>query len=395
MDKMRDVGEEVAETRKEKGWTQRELAQKLYVSDKNVSKWECGRSVPDVFTLKRIADLFGVDLDYFVKLEGDADFMTDVGIKIRSCRELAGYSQAEFAERLRTSEKEVVEWERGEALPDVFYLNKMSEFFDFPLEDLIGFEAMEQTDENVKRRTRAGKICLTLLLVLALMPLLVAVIARIFLPATIPAHYDGAGEITRWGSSKELLIAGGSYFLIVAGGGLALYLALVRTHYSEAKAWIVWLSGAVFAAVAIVVTAISVGIVKKDYAACIEAGMQLPVHSKFNELFSVTVCALYALCGAICIFIPKNGFIGVRIPYSFVGKKEWAFVNAFTGAIMYACSVGMIILTGVLDFPVNLGFVCAAIFVPVVVMLGAAFASVALHKRIKANKKKERELFGQ
>ena len=202
-------------------------------------------------------------------------------------------------------------------MPDVFYLNKMSELFDFPLEELIGFEAIERTDVNVEKRTRAGKICLTLLLLLALAPLLVAVIARIFLPATIPAHYDSNGEITRWGSSKELVSIGGIYFLIVAGGGLAVYLALVRTHYPEVKAWTVWTAGAVFAAVAIALTAISVSIVRKDYAACVEAGY----------------------------------------------------------------------------LPLNFGFLCAAIFVPVVVTLVAAFASVKLHKKIKADKKRERELF--
>lgn len=393
MDAMREIGEKIAEKRKEKGWTQKELAEKLYVSDKNVSKWECGRSVPDVFMLKRMADLFGVKIEYFVKLEGDGDFMTDVGIKIRSCREIAGYSQAEFAERLRTTEQNVIDWENGEALPDIFYLNKMSELFDFPLEELIGFDAIERTDVNAEKRTRAGKICLTLLLLLALAPLLVAVIARIFLPATIPAHYDSNGEITRWGSSKELVSIGGIYFLIVAGGGLAVYLALVRTHYPEVKAWTVWTAGAVFAAVAIALTAISVSIVRKDYAACVEAGYLLPEHSKFNELFCVIVSSLYAFCGAVCIFIPKNAVIGVRIPYSFVGEKEWAFVNAFTGASMYAVSVGMIVITGLLDLPLNFGFLCAAIFVPVVVTLVAAFASVKLHKKIKADKKRERELF--
>lgn len=51
MDAMREIGEKIAEKRKEKGWTQKELAEKLYVSDKNVSKWECGRSVPVVVTL--------------------------------------------------------------------------------------------------------------------------------------------------------------------------------------------------------------------------------------------------------------------------------------------------------------------------------------------------------
>lgn len=393
MDQAKEVGAKIAAKRKEAGWTQREFAEKLHVSDKSVSKWECGRSVPDVFMLKKIADLLGVKIDYFIRIEGDGDYMTDVGLKIRSCRELAGYTQAEFAERLHATEKNVVDWENGDALPDIYYLHKISEIFDYSMDQLIGYEGLEQMDQSVEKRTRAGKICFTILLMLALAPLLVAVIARIFLPSTVPCHYDASGEITRWGSSKELISMGGIYFLIVAGGGLGVFLGLAKTHYPELKAWMVWLAGALFAVAAVALTAVSAGIVKKDYNACVEAGYLPLDRSTFNELFSVIVCAIYALCGAICIFIPKNGVVGVRIPYAFVGKNEWAFVNAFTGTVLYAVSVGMIALTGILDYPLNFGYICAAIFVPVAFTLVAAFASAALHKKIKADKKKERELF--
>lgn len=41
-------GSFIAELRKEKGMTQKELAEKLFVSDKAVSKWETGGSIPDV-----------------------------------------------------------------------------------------------------------------------------------------------------------------------------------------------------------------------------------------------------------------------------------------------------------------------------------------------------------
>ncbi len=47
--------------------TQIELAEKLNYSDKAVSKWERGESLPDVTVLKSIADLFGVSLDYLVE----------------------------------------------------------------------------------------------------------------------------------------------------------------------------------------------------------------------------------------------------------------------------------------------------------------------------------------
>lgn len=47
--------------------TQSELAEKLNYSDKAISKWERGESIPDITVLKTLADLFGVPLDYLVQ----------------------------------------------------------------------------------------------------------------------------------------------------------------------------------------------------------------------------------------------------------------------------------------------------------------------------------------
>ena len=48
------------------GMTQLQLAEKLAYSDKAVSKWERGESIPDVYMLKQIADLFGVTVDFLI-----------------------------------------------------------------------------------------------------------------------------------------------------------------------------------------------------------------------------------------------------------------------------------------------------------------------------------------
>lgn len=50
----------VAQLRKEKGLMQKELAEKLYVSDKAVSKWERGLSIPDVTLLVPLAEILGI-----------------------------------------------------------------------------------------------------------------------------------------------------------------------------------------------------------------------------------------------------------------------------------------------------------------------------------------------
>lgn len=50
----------VAQLRKEKGLTQKELAKRLFVSDKAVSKWETGASLPDTALLIPLAEILGV-----------------------------------------------------------------------------------------------------------------------------------------------------------------------------------------------------------------------------------------------------------------------------------------------------------------------------------------------
>ncbi len=56
----------ITELRKATGLTQLELAERLNYSDKAVSKWERGESIPDVAVLKQLADLFHVTIDYLV-----------------------------------------------------------------------------------------------------------------------------------------------------------------------------------------------------------------------------------------------------------------------------------------------------------------------------------------
>lgn len=52
----------LASQRRAKGWTQAELAQKLNVTDKAVSKWECGLGFPDIKLLEPLAGVLGVSV---------------------------------------------------------------------------------------------------------------------------------------------------------------------------------------------------------------------------------------------------------------------------------------------------------------------------------------------
>ena len=61
------IGSIIAKLRRQNGWSQAVLAEKLGISDKAVSKWESGRGFPDVTLFPIMSDLFGVSIDYLIK----------------------------------------------------------------------------------------------------------------------------------------------------------------------------------------------------------------------------------------------------------------------------------------------------------------------------------------
>lgn len=59
------IGGKIAEARKKMNLSQAQLAQRLFISPQAVGKWERGESFPDILTFSRLAQIFGVDLNYF------------------------------------------------------------------------------------------------------------------------------------------------------------------------------------------------------------------------------------------------------------------------------------------------------------------------------------------
>ncbi|WP_295579839.1 helix-turn-helix domain-containing protein [uncultured Oscillibacter sp.] len=66
------LGMMIAELRKEHGMTQIQLAEKMGVTDKAVSKWERDLSCPDINALPHLAALFNISVDELMQLKKDA-----------------------------------------------------------------------------------------------------------------------------------------------------------------------------------------------------------------------------------------------------------------------------------------------------------------------------------
>lgn len=74
------IGKFILELRKEKNMTQRELANKLGVTDRAISKWENGRGMPDLSLIKSLCDELGITVNEL--LNGERIYENDVHFKM-------------------------------------------------------------------------------------------------------------------------------------------------------------------------------------------------------------------------------------------------------------------------------------------------------------------------
>lgn len=83
--------------RKKYGYKQKEIADMLGVKNSAVSKWECGRTLPDANALLYLADVYGVSVDYILGRAGDEMLFDDARVPKSEVQELF--------DKLNTSDK--------------------------------------------------------------------------------------------------------------------------------------------------------------------------------------------------------------------------------------------------------------------------------------------------
>lgn len=70
-DEIMILAEKIVNLRKQAGWSQEELAEKLGVSRQAVSKWESAQSIPDLNKVLLLSEVFSVSTDYLLKDDSD------------------------------------------------------------------------------------------------------------------------------------------------------------------------------------------------------------------------------------------------------------------------------------------------------------------------------------
>jgi len=88
------IGNKIAEARKKINISQAQLAQHLFISSQAVGKWERGESMPDIITFNRLAEILGVDLNYFSEsIQYEAIEMAPVESLVKQSAELPSGKQ--------------------------------------------------------------------------------------------------------------------------------------------------------------------------------------------------------------------------------------------------------------------------------------------------------------
>ena len=73
------LADKIIELRKQNGWSQEELAERVGVSRQAISKWEAAQSTPELDRILTLSEIFGVSTDYLIRDDYDVPTLADAG----------------------------------------------------------------------------------------------------------------------------------------------------------------------------------------------------------------------------------------------------------------------------------------------------------------------------
>ena len=100
------TGEFLKQLRKEKNLTQEQLAEKLFVSGRTVSRWETGSNMPDLSVLVELADYYDIDIREIIDGERKSENMDK---EKETLKKVAEYADAEKA-KLKKKVSNIFKW---------------------------------------------------------------------------------------------------------------------------------------------------------------------------------------------------------------------------------------------------------------------------------------------
>jgi len=117
---MATFGERFKKLRKEKNYTQEELANKFHTTKSSISKYENNRSIPEVPTLEKYANFFNVSVDYLLGRTDQRQSSNDNDEKIARIRRAIEDKPKllQFFEQLARRHELVLLFDQAKDLPD-------------------------------------------------------------------------------------------------------------------------------------------------------------------------------------------------------------------------------------------------------------------------------------
>lgn len=144
------IGERIKKIRQEKGLSQKELGEKLGVSQQMIGQWETGKANPKIETKRKIADALNCqisDIDESLFINRRIPYFAN-GLK--ELRIEHSLTQKELAKELHVNEQNIVDWESGEREPYFHVIEKIADYFGTSL--LYLYHGNEKYKKNIDNK---------------------------------------------------------------------------------------------------------------------------------------------------------------------------------------------------------------------------------------------------
>lgn len=144
---MSSFSERLRFLRQKKGVVQRQVANALGIAISSYSLYESGQREPNLEMLEKIAKYFNVSASYLMGWEEQKTINEVLAENIKKYRNSWGVSQADVAEYVGLSPKDIEDFENGKRSPSTEILLKLSKAFNISLLELLSFP--EPSDSEI------------------------------------------------------------------------------------------------------------------------------------------------------------------------------------------------------------------------------------------------------
>lgn len=273
----------------------------------------------------------------------------EFGKKLQELRQKKGLSQKELALKLAVSNKTISKWECGRSLPDLSFLPRLTDIFDVSADSLLGIldkKEVKKPAENVAEDTSINlsptKVALKqkgikkwqwlLTIYLAMLPFLIATFFYLWLPETLPMHYNGAGEIDRWASRKEIIMMGALLSAIPAH--LPLFIRFIKSKNIKNTTktdWKICLWTINVMSLTYVAFCLFFSIKSNNDAILAGYTQSSP---DVVTIATIVANAVILILGVILPVLKPNNYIGIRLDATLNNPKLWYKAHEF-GAVIF------------------------------------------------------------